>query len=97
MSNFQEAKDAIYAWYENLGDSKRSILLNDQDSYISHTVQPGCKLPYRFSLYRRGSVHLLREEFMNKEEEEDFRKLLEIFRDYLSGVLEENEKNKETQ
>ena len=90
MKSFERAKAQIWQWYENLGDRKRSFLLVERDSYLFLTELRD-RMTCSFSLYESGSVHLIKNDVMTKEQAEDFRKLQKIFRDYLSDFLEETE------
>ena len=90
MSNYERAKQAVIELYNTSPEIQEVFSLGDYGSFITfHPVENGGN-PYSFSLYKDGSVMLATHAPFNNADREDVRRLREIVRDYLTGILAEN-------
>jgi len=89
MSDFERARQAVIELYNASPETQEVFSLGDHKSFMMfHPVENGTK-PYSFAIYDDGSVSMLTHAPFNNADREDVRRLREIVRDYLTGILAE--------
>jgi hypothetical protein len=90
MSNYERARQAVIELYNTSPEIQETFDLGNYSLFITFYGRYDVRVPYSFSLYQDGSVMLATHAPFNNTDREDVRRLREIVRDYLTGILAEN-------
>jgi hypothetical protein len=89
MSDYERAKQAVIELYNTSPEIHETFDLGNYSLFITFYGRENVEMPYSFSLYKDGSVMLATHAPFNNTDREDVRRLREIVRDYLTGILAE--------